>query len=68
MNELYEADLAPAARPSLAAGRVSAKAITIGFAPNDDMALGAVDALNAAGVKPGQDILGHLDRRHPGRG
>jgi galactofuranose transport system substrate-binding protein len=33
-----------------------AKEITLLFAHNDDMALGAIQAMEEAGIKPGQDI------------
>ena len=34
-----------------------AKEITALFAHNDDMALGAIQAMEEAGIKPGKDIL-----------
>jgi simple sugar transport system substrate-binding protein len=34
-----------------------AKQVTVLFAHNDDMALGAIQAMEEAGIKPGQDIL-----------
>ena len=33
------------------------KSIDVLFAHNDDMALGAIQAMEAAGVKPGKDIM-----------
>ena len=41
---------------------------TIVYAHNDEMALGAIAAIEAAGKVPGKDILDRLDRRREGRG
>jgi hypothetical protein len=58
---------APAARRSWRRfSRSMAKAINIVYAHNDDMALGAVQAIQEAGLKPGTDITIVSDRRHQG--
>ena len=41
---------------------------TIVYAHNDEMALGAIAAIEAAGKVPGKDIPDRLDRRREGRG
>jgi simple sugar transport system substrate-binding protein len=41
--------------------------IDVVFAQNDDMALGAIEAIQAAGLKPGQDIkILAIDATHDG--
>jgi hypothetical protein len=37
------------------------------YAHNDEMAIGAISAIEAAGKKPGKDITRRLDRRREGR-
>ena len=41
--------------------------VNIVYAHNDEMAIGAIQALEAAGRKPGEDVLVVSHRRHPRR-
>ena len=47
--------------------KAEGKKINVLYAHNDDMAIGAIQAIEEAGLKPGKDITHRLDRRGEGR-
>ena len=47
--------------------KAEGKKINVLYAHNDDMAIGAIQAIEEAGMKPAQGHHHHLDRRREGR-